>query len=102
MDRPPLLYDASTASKLQALVGRTVLVLWPNLGGKDTFVEAQVTAHDTTTGKHAVEYADGGVILYAMSRKTFRIKEEGFTYKPWHCTVPDDAGEVVISARPNA
>ncbi len=99
MDRPPLQYDASTDSKVRALVGKSVLVLWRDLGGKDTFLPGRVTAYDPASGKHTVEYPDGTVKLYAMSRKTFRITDEGFTYKPPYY-ISEDVGEV--TARPAA
>jgi hypothetical protein len=96
MDRPPLQYDASTDSKVRALVGKSVLILWRDFGGTDTFLPGRVTAYDSISGKHAVEYPDGSVRLYGMSRVTFRITDEGFTYKPPYSYGKEDVGEVIV------
>jgi hypothetical protein len=97
VDRPThLQYDPFNATKVRGLVGKSVMVLWRDQSGKDTFYQGRVTKYDSVSDKHTVEYTDGDVKSYDMSRKTFRILDEGFTYKPTGMAADagDDAGEV--------
>jgi hypothetical protein len=82
-----LLYESSDASQVvdpivqnlerqaeqiknngQSLVGRRLRVLW----GKGKYYTGVVTAFDATMGKHTVQYTDGDVRTYRLSKKTVR------------------------------
>lgn len=77
-----LLYVKSNATKCRLMVGRTVMVLWTNQQGKDTFYQGKITKYDIVTDRHTVIYSDNDVKHYDLSRITFRILGEGHTYKP--------------------